>query len=557
MIDSPHPDLPELVELVDGLSAEEISELVAGLPLSVADSLLSILPAPEEELPASPVAQAQEIEPGYRTRSHLTYLSDRLTQAVRDVEAGQNRILTVSMPPRAGKSTLTSLYFPVWLLRRHPGWPVGMISNEGNFATSWGRQVRRTFDNDPTLGVKIAPDLKAAGEWETTEGGKVIARGIGGSVVGRGFKVLLLDDVVKGFAEAHSAVHREAVWDKWLADFQTRLEPPYLVVAIGTRWHEDDFIGRLLSSEHEGDPREIEEIKFPALAEADDVLGRKPGQPLYSPLIEEETEAEALERWAGVKRAVGTYTWQALYQQDPSPSEGAIFNADWWRFWTTNPANVSVGPDGEPDGRVTLWEPEKERNGRWLDSWDMAFKGGDTSDYVVGQRWCKVGTTRYLVGQSRARRTFTSSLAEMKRWSDADACPVPGTVYVHERLVEDKANGTAVIDTLKDQISGIIPINPTDSKEGRARSVSPEVEGGNVRLPYPSDPGNEWVGDFMAEVRNFPNGSHDDQVDAFTQALSRLRDQGRGSIFVPGRVGSIQRNLGQAANTRIARAGGR
>lgn len=547
----------DLSTLVQGLTDDEIERLVTGLPTAAAEALLRGMPTPEEDLPASPVDQAREIEGGYRARAHLTYLSDRLTQAVQDVEAGRDRILTVSMPPRAGKSTLTSLYFPVWLLRRHPDWSVGMISNEANFATSWGRQVRRTFDNDPTLGVKIAPDLKAAGEWETTEGGKVIARGIGGSVVGRGFKVLLLDDVVKGFAEAHSAVHREGVWDKWLADFQTRLESPYLVVAIGTRWHEDDFIGRLLSGEHEGDPRDIEEIKFPALAEADDVLGRAPGQPLYSPLIDDETEDEALERWEGVKRSVGSYTWQALYQQDPAPSEGSVFDADWWRFWTTNPAHVSKGPDGEPDGRVALWDPERERHGRWIDSWDMAFKGGDTSDYVVGQRWCKVGPTRYLVAQSRARRTFTASLAEMRRWSSVEDSPAPGTVHVHERLVEDKANGTAVIDTLKETISGLIPINPSDSKEGRARAVTPEIESGHVRLPYPGDAGNEWVGDLMAEVRNFPNGTHDDQVDAMTQALSRLRDQGRGSVFVPGRAGSIPRNLGQAAHTRIERAGGR
>lgn len=538
-------DLHDLIDLLDGLDPDAVAEVVDGLPSPAVEALLQVTGSTEATLPASPLEQALELDPKFRVVPHLQYLSDRLAQAVKDVEAGRNRFVTIRMPPRSGKSTTSSLYFPSWLLRTHPDWKIGVISHGSNFATTWGRGVRRLIENNG-LGVQIAPDAGAASEWETTKGGGMVARGLAGDVTGRGFKVLLLDDLVKGIAEAHSEVNREAVWDKWRSDFFTRLEPPFLVVAIGTRWHQDDFLGRLLSSEHEGDPADWEVIEFPAIAEADDVLGRSPGEPLLSPLVE-ETPEEALARWEAIKAQVGTYAWNALYQQRPSSPKGAIFDLGWWRYWTSNPEKATE------DGRVVYISPEEFRAARWLDSWDMAFKGKDSSDFVVGQRWARMGVLKALVAQTRKRRTFTDTIATMKVWADSSSLFPPYTRYVHERLVEDKANGTAVIDTLKEVIAGLIPVNPTESKEARARSVTPDVESGGVLLPLPSDPGNEWVTDLLDELRNFPTGAHDDQVDALVQALRRMRGQGRGSVTSPNKVaaaaGGGARRIGQVAMT--------
>src|SRR5690606_7866575 len=105
---------------------------------------------------------------------------------------------------------------------------------------------------------------------------------------------------------------------------------------------------------------------------------------------------------------------------------------------------------------------------------------------------------------------------------------------VHERFIEDKANGPAIIDTLRDKIPGLKPVNPQGSKEVRAHAVTPEIESGNVYLPDPRMPGYEWVAELIAEAQVFPNGSHDDQVDALTQALSQLRESGVGVLTVPG-----------------------
>lgn len=544
------PELADLMDLLDGLSESEVAALVDDLPPGTVAALLDSTGRTEANLPHDPLAQALELAEGFRERDHLVYLSERLRVAVADVEAGTSRFISVRMPPRSGKSTTASLYFPTWLLRSHPDWNVGVISHGSNFATTWGRGVRRLIENNG-LGVSIAPDLGAASEWETTEGGGMIARGVSGDVTGRGFKVLLLDDLVKGIAEAHSETNRNSVWDKWRSDFFTRLEPPFLVVAIGTRWHQDDFLGRLDSAEYEGDPAVWEVIEFPALAEEDDVLGRHPGEPLLSPLLDETTE-EALARWLDVKASVGTYAWNALYQQRPSPSKGAIFDTDWWRYWTHNEAKASHHEDGtlDPNGRVVFIPPSDLDRAQWLDSWDCAFKGTDQSDYVVGQRWAQIGVRRLLVAQHRARMTFTRTLATMKEWGDSARLYPPHTRHVHLRLVEDKANGTAIIDTLKEQIAGMVPVNPSESKEARARAVTPEVEAGNVFLPLPSDDGNEWVTDLLSELREFPTGAHDDQVDALTQALTRMRTTGKGSVTVPGRVTSLggQRRT-QAAQT--------
>lgn len=524
---------PTIEELLDGLEEADLVELIDQLPPAVVEVILETVArrsAQTKPVPRGPLEQAQEIDPKFVERDHLRYLSERLAKAMADVEAGQNRYLTISMPPRMGKTQLTSIYSPLWVLRKHPDWPIGLISHLPELVTSWGRDVRRLVEeHGHEYGIQLAKDAGAVGQWETTDGGGLVSRSAPGqSVTGLGFRVLFIDDAVKDFAAAHSAIAREALWNWWKANSVTRLEPPYLVVVIGTRWHQDDFIGRLLSPEYEGDPEQWERISFPAIAEHRDVLGRAEGEPLLSPLVAGETKEQALRRWADVRAAVGSYVWSALYQQRPSPTEGAIFSTEWFRFWTTIPGNVTA------DGKVVLFDPGTEAHGGlWLDSWDMAFKAKNTSDYVVGQRWVKCGPHRYLVWSSRDRRTFTQTLKELRSWHRT-AGETPYAEHVHLRLVEDKANGTAVIDTLTEEIEGLIAVNPTTSKEGRAQAVTPECESGHVLLPDPAMPGYEWVSDLLAELRDFPTGAHDDQVDAFSQALSRFRDEIPGSVSVPG-----------------------
>ena len=508
------PDFIETIKRESRGDRALMQAMLDSLPEHYLPDIMTLLGGPAgPEIPDTPLGQARQLDPMYTERAHLVYLADRLKDAVARLEAGQSSRMAVSMPPRSGKSTAISIYLPLWLLRKNPSRKIGLISHDPTLATNWGRQIRNLIENNPDMGLSIAPDAGAASEWQTTQRGGVTSRSVGQSVVGRGFNVLILDDLVRDFAAAHSEAHRRAVWEWWTGNAYTRLEPPFLILAVGTRWHEDDIIGRLLSPDYDGNPEEWDVINFPAIAEAADVLGRAPGDPLISPLIADETPQMAIARWADTKRAVGTYNWVAQFQGRPAPAEGAVFNMGWWRYWTTNPSLVTE------EGTTRLVDFDTLPNPTWIDSWDAAFKGTDQSDYVVGQRWVRSGANRYLVAQVRDRMSFTRTVAAMREFAHPK---------VHVHLIEDKANGPAIIDTLREEIAGLKPINPTNSKEARARAVTPEVESGNVYLPHPAE--FPWVADLLSELRSFPTGAHDDQVDALTQALYELREPGVGMV---------------------------
>jgi predicted phage terminase large subunit-like protein len=168
-----------------------------------------------------------------------------------------------------------------------------------------------------------------------------------------------------------------------------------------------------------------------------------------------------------------------------------------------------------------------------IQSWDMAFKDLQTSDFVVGQVWMAVGADRFLLDQIRERLNFPETLEAVReltrKWPHAAA-----------KLVEDKANGTAVIATLQHEIAGLIEVQPEGGKEARAHAVSPQIESGNVYLPHPAL--YSWVNDYLAEWNSFPRGAHDDQVDSTTQALHRLSMMDEESIilYLNGDTGELQ-----------------
>jgi len=426
---------------------------------------------------------------------HLLLLNRRLT----DLATGRIRRLLVSMPPRHGKSELISHWLPVWYLNTWPERRIILATYGAEFAADWGRRVRNTVqEHADTLQVRIAQDSAAANRWHTTAGGGMVAAGAGGPLTGRGADLFIIDDPIKTAEDAYSATWRERVWDWWTTTARTRLEPGASVVVLMTRWHDDDLAGRILRNAQEsGDGWEV--LNLPALAEDGDPLGREPGEALWP----ERYDVEALQT---TRREVGERTWSALYQQRPTVDEGGYFQRGWWRYYTRPPVRFD----------------------EILQSWDMAFKGTASSDFVVGQVWGRQAADRYLLDQVRGRWDFPRSLEAVRelsfRWPDA-----------HVKLVEDKANGSAVIDTLRRELQGLVAVEPEGGKVARAAAVSHQVEGGNVWLPARSiapdgtpvlDP---WVRDLVEEAAAFPTGVNDDQVDAMTQALTRMA---RGSSVV-------------------------
>lgn len=425
---------------------------------------------------------------------HLLLLNRRLV----DVAAGRVKRLMVFMPPRHGKSELVSRYFPAWYLGTFPDRRIILTGYGTDFAASWGRKVRNLLEEfGPDLfgGVRVSSDSSAAHRWDLDgHDGGMVAAGVRGPLTGRGADVAIIDDPVKDDRDAMSETYQDAIWDWYLATLSTRLQNEGAVILVMTRWHERDLAGRLIEAQAAGgDQWEI--INLPALAESSDSLGRAEGDPLCPEMF----KREVLER---IRERIGSYWWASLYQQRPAPAEGGIFKRGWWQFYRLPPEEQARACD------------------EILASWDCAFKDTKGSSYVVGQVWGKKGADRFLLDQTRDRLDFPATIAAVK----ALAAKWPAARL---KLVEDKANGPAVISTLKRETPGLVPVTPQGSKEARAHAVSPAVESGNVYLP---DPGHApWINDFIDECTTFPTGAHDDQVDAMTQALLRLAES-RGPI---------------------------
>lgn len=404
-----------------------------------------------------------------------------LARKLEAVERGEIDRLMVFMPPRHGKSELVSVRFPAWCLGRNPSNRMICSSYSFPLARRFSRQVRDNVLTD-RFGVmfpecQLKSDVRAVDAWETTSGGGLISVGVGGSITGMGGDLIDIDDPIKNQEQAESAVYREKVKDWYRSTLYTRLERGGKVILTLTRWHEDDLAGWLLDEMNQGGDQ-WDVLCLPAVAEEDEQY-REAGQALWS----DKYNKDQLDK---MQRAVGSRVWNALYQQRPAPDSGDIFKREWWRFYDTFPLCDY-----------------------YFQSWDMTFKGTDCSDYVVGQVWGVKGTNRYLIDQVRGRMDFVASVQAVRNLS----AQYP---QAEAKYVEDKANGPAVINALHSEISGIIPVTPNGSKTARAYAVTPQIESGNVYLPR-----KKWVDGLIEESTSFPNGAHDDQVDALTQALSQ------------------------------------
>jgi predicted phage terminase large subunit-like protein len=223
------------------------------------------------------------------------------------------------------------------------------------------------------------------------------------------------------------------------------------------------------------------------------------GELLWPAYKNEEEVARQEKDMGGAESAVVA----AQLQQRPAPAKGLIFEKDWFQHWDELPARFDIV----------------------IDSWDCTFKDTDRSDYVVGQRWGRVGAKYFLIARRRGRWSFPKTLAEMKAFLERSGLPKP-----HAVLVEDKANGPAVMATLGKEVAGFVAINPEGGKVVRAQAITPLYEARNVWHPNPKLEVegvrvNAWVEDHESELMKFPKGKNDDSVDAETQALHYLRNK--------------------------------
>jgi len=303
----------------------------------------------------TPARMAEHLTFGrFQRYRHIQLLDRIIAQAI---GRGKARII-ISMPPRHGKSWLTSFYTPAWFLSLWPDKNIILTSYEANFAATWGRNVRNFLqEHESVLGIKLADDSLASDRWNTIAGGGMITAGVGGPITGRGGHLIIVDDPIKNWEEAASETQRQKTIDWFNSTLYTRAEPGASIVVLMTRWHQRDLVGYLLSEHH--DP--WQEVRLPATAEENDPLKREIGQSLCPERFNEESLAV-------IKSAVGSRVWDALYQQRPSLAEGNIFKREWWKTYRVLP----------------------EKFDQVIMSCDLAFKDTKNSDYVVLQVWGKV-----------------------------------------------------------------------------------------------------------------------------------------------------------------------
>lgn len=420
---------------------------------------------------------------------HLIHLDLALAEALADAQNGLLDGLLVSMPPQHGKSELCSKFLPAWYLGSYPDRRVILISYEADFAANWGRKSREILENWGTLfQVRVSRKSAAAARWDLQgrDGGMTTA-GVGGPITGKGAHLLIVDDPIKNDEQARSAAARQKQWDWWQSVASTRLRPGALCLVIQTRWHRDDLTGRILEQASRSGAR-WRQIKFPALAEEQDVLGRYPGEALWP-------EVYSRDRLLQIKATRTPYYWQSLYQQNPVAEGGSEWPAQyfgpniWFNEW----------PSGWQCNVVAL-DPSKGTESRF----------GDFSAFVR----LVVATDGFLYVDAdlaiRNMHDLVDVALEIQRHARPDAFGVE--VNQFQQLLADemlrRGNERRILLPL-------CTINNQTNKIVRIRKLSPYLAQGRIRFKGDSSGARLLV----EQLRDFPHGDHDDGPDALEMAL--------------------------------------
>jgi predicted phage terminase large subunit-like protein len=429
------------------------------------------------------------------------------------IARGQIRNLLINVPPRHMKSLLVSVFWPAWEWLLHPERRWLYSSYGAQLSIRDSLKCRRLIESpwyQRLWGHSFAltSDQNTKGRFDNNRSGYRLATSVGGAATGEGGDRIVCDDP-HNVQEAESDSVRKGTLDWFDVVMSTRVNDPKTAakVVVMQRCHQRDLSGHLLEqggwellclpAEYEG-PTRATSIGWSDPRE-------QPGELLWP-------ERFGPQEIASLKGSLGSYAAAGQLQQRPSPAGGGIFKRHWFRYFQPRDANLPPVIVRLLDGThrsIDAIEAPRLVDEQ-IQSWDCSFKDLDTSDYVVGQVWARLGAIFLLGDQIRARMDCPATVKAVRDLTEK----WPGTVA---KLIEDKANGSAVIQMLQHEIPGILPVNPSGGKVARAQAISPLVEAGNVYLPHPDYA--PWVNDFIEECAQFPNGAHDDQVDAMTQAL--------------------------------------
>lgn len=396
-------------------------------------------------------------------------------------------ILVLSCPPQHGKSLTVTETFPSWYVGKYPDRRCIIACYNDDFAGKFGRRNKGKIEEYGQFIFDIKLKKSSDRDMEiSNHNGSIITRGIMSGITGNSGDLIIIDDPIKNRQEADSPTYRERLWEEWMNSIKTRTQANTKIIIIQTRWHEDDLSGRVIENENY-----VEVLNIPVEAEENDMLGRQVGDALCPEIGKGNEWLQAFKQsYINDATSGGIRTWNALYMGRPTSAEGNMFKREWWKYYNKLPDNIQL---------LGI-------------SVDATFKDSDTSDFVAIEVWGKLNGDYYLIDLIKKRMDFPETLRAIRYMADK----YPNK---HSILVEDKANGSAIISMLKHEIGGIIPITPKESKIARANAITGIVEGGNVYLPEYAD----FTGEFVEEFASFPNGAHDDVVDACTQFINKFK----------------------------------
>jgi len=420
--------------------------------------------------------------PDFIEGSHHKIMSEKFNK----VATGDLKRIVINMAPRHTKSEFASYLLPSWMIGKNPKLKIIQATHTTELAVRFGRKAKNLIDSQEYQKIfqtKLREDSKAAGRWETNEGGEYFAAGVGGSITGRGADLLIIDDP-HSEQDALNTNALERTWEWYTSGPRQRLQPGGIIVVVMTRWNTKDLTGRLINAQKETKADQWEVIEFPAIL------------PNEKPLWPEYWKLEELE---GVKAGLPIGKWNAQYQQNPTAEEGSIIKREWWNLWDK---------DLPPLYHV-------------IQSYDTAFLKKETADYSAITTWGVFyptedsGPNLILLDVVKDRFEFPElrrvALEQYNYWK-------PESV-----IVEGKASGMPLTFELRKQ--GIPVINYTPSrgndKHARVNAVAPLFESGQI---WATD--DKFAEEVIEECAAFPYGDHDDLVDSMTQAVMRFRQGG-------------------------------
>lgn len=473
-----------------------------------AEKLAILRPLLAKESYAAYVEYTHEFDKEFKMAKFQKYVCDSIDALLKGEllnEKGEAYLgICLSQPPQTGKSRCVTETLPSYFLGKNPGKNVIEVSYSDSFANRFGRRNLEKINRygKALFGIEVSGDKSAAEEFEIkgTRGG-MLSAGLSGQITGNPADLVIVDDPYKSMAEADSPSHKASVMDIWTSAIKMRVSARCKFVVVHTRWNEDDLIGYLLANE----PDLWKEINLPMEAEADEPeTGRKVGDPLLPESGKDKAWVEK-QKWGFLNDPLGggTRAWNAAYQGNPSSKEGNLIKREYWQRY-------KLGRGMEFDELVQ--------------SWDCSFKDTQNSDLVAGGVIGRIGANCYLVDVDYRRMDIVETMKAIVKmagkWPKATL-----------KLIEDKANGPAVIQMLKTKVMGLVPVKATVSKEERVNAVLPVWEAGNVFIPDEIEvsPGVwqrcVWADMVIDQCAAFKPGKKvqkDDLVDMMSQALRRL-----------------------------------